>query len=95
MQTKILEQKLRQLLVEALGPIDGGVKLGDSVRTWDQWNRAGYRITKGQKAVKIKVGESMRFYFFRSQVWHLGRYLKYVERKKNLKKNNFEPSGAV
>jgi len=98
MKTDILESKLKVLLNQKLGEISGAVKLGDSIRTFDQWNRAGFMVKKGQTAVSIKVGESVRFYFWWTQVWNLARYEKWKKRQANIKKENsfsFEPSGGI
>jgi len=91
------EKYLYQKFTLLLGAISGAVQIGKSARTYDDWNKAGFAIKKGQKAVAIRVGENMRFYFFQSQVWDVAKYKKWQAIKKNIKKeNNFslEPSGS-
>ena len=98
MQTKILEQRLKELLNESIGPLKYGVKLGDTVRTFDQWNKAGFRINKGQNSVKIKVGDQLRFYFFKSQVWNVDRYKTWKKNQQLQQKFNswdIEPGGVM
>ncbi len=95
MQVKALEAKLRQLLIEKYRADNfGTVLLGQSIRTFDQWRKAGFFIKKGEKGLRVKVGEQARFYFWWKQTYNIERWKKW---KKEQKANTFtiEPSGHI
>ena len=93
MKTQV-EQELLIKLKEKYGRLTRRVKLGESIRTFDDWGRAGYRILKGERAISVNVNGLRQSYFWFKQTWHVENYKAYKRREIEFS-FDIEPSGRM
>ncbi len=94
METNKLEQELKNKLNQKYGSISGGVVLGKSIRTFDEWGRAGFRVSKGERAISVNVNGSRQCYFWWTQTWSVSKHKAWKKREIEIS-FDIEPSGRM
>ena len=90
-----IERELRVMLLQRFGALEQSVDLGRSICTFDQWQKKGFYVKRGQKAFPFYVDGEKRFYFWWKQVYDFERYNRWKKRQKAEQKELLESGGIL